>query len=79
MAFDYSKLRGRIIEKYGSCQAFGVAMGRSKVWVSTRLNNVVAWSTDEITEACEPEKLDIAPEEIPVYFFTPKFDKSNIV
>lgn len=73
MPFDYSKLRGRIIEKYGSCKAFGAAMGRSKVWVSTRLNNVVPWSTDEITEACEPEKLDIAPEDIPTYFFTPKF------
>ena len=72
MAFDFGKLRGRIIDKYGSCKAFGVAMGRSKVWVSTRLNNVVPWSSDEIVEACKPERLDIAPEEIATYFFTPK-------
>lgn len=73
MGFDYGKLRGRIIEKYGSCRAFGAAMGHSGVWVSTRLNNVVPWSTDEIKDACAPDKLDIAPAEIPAYFFTPKF------
>lgn len=73
MGFDFSKLRGRIIEKYGSCRAFGVAMGRSPVWVSTRLNNVVPWSADEIAQASAPDKLDIAPEAIPEYFFTPKF------
>ena len=73
MGFDFRKLRGLIVEKYGTCKAFGAAMGHSSVWVSTRLNNVVPWSSDEIAEACKPEKLDIAPEEIPDYFFTPKF------
>ena len=73
MGMDYSKLRGRIIEKYGSCKAFGAAMGHSSVWVSTRLNNVVPWSTDEIRTACAPDKLDISPADIPAYFFTPLF------
>lgn len=73
MPFDFSKLRGRIVEKFGTCGNFATTMGKSKVWVSTRLNNVVPWSSDEIAEVCKPEKLDIAPEEIPDYFFTPKF------
>ena len=73
MGFDFLKLRGRIIEKYGSCKAFGAAMGRSGVWVSTRLNNVVPWSSAEIAEVCKPDCLDIAPEDIPAYFFTPLF------
>lgn len=73
MKFDYSKLRGRIVEKFGSCTKFAASMGKSKVWVSHRLNNVVPWSTDEIAEACKPERLDIAPEEYSCYFFTPKF------
>lgn len=73
MKFDFSKLRGRIVEKFGTCAKFAASMGRSKVWVSTRLNNVVPWSADEIAEACKPERLDIAQEDIPYYFFTPKF------
>lgn len=73
MPFDYSKLRGRIVEKFGTCTKFAASMGRSKVWASTRLNNVVPWTSDEIAEACKAERLDIAPEEITDYFFTPKF------
>ena len=73
MQFDFSKLRGRIIERYGSCAAFASDMGKSSVWVSSRLNNVVHWAADEIAEAIKPERLDIPPEEIPAYFFKPKF------
>ena len=71
MAFDFSKLRGRIVEKYGSCDRFATAMGRSKVWLSSRLNNIVQWRGEEMKEAAA--LLDIAPEDIPLYFLTPKF------
>lgn len=71
MAFNFSKLRGRIVEKYGSCGRFAAAMGHSKVWLSSRLNNVVPWRADEIRDAAA--LLDIAPEEIPKFFLTPKF------
>ena len=71
MAFDFRKLRGLIIEKYGSCYRFAAAMGRSKVWLSSRLNNVVPWRPEEIREAVA--LLDIAPEEIHLYFLTQKF------
>lgn len=73
MQFDFRRLRGRIIEKYGSCAAFAADLGRTPVWISSRLNNVVHWSSDEIAEAIKPERLDISPEEIPAYFFAPKF------
>lgn len=71
MAFDFRKLRGRIIEKYGSCDKFAAAMGRSKVWLSSRLNNIVQWRAEEMREAAA--LLDIDPEEIPRYFLVPKF------
>ena len=73
MPFDFSKLRGRIVEKYGTCEKFAAAMGKSKTWISTRLNNAIPWSTDEIQEVCGPQLLDIPADEIHVYFFTPKF------
>lgn len=73
MQFDFGRLRGRIIEKFGSCAAFAESIGRSSVWLSNRLNNVVHWASDEIAEVCKPDRLDIPPEEIPAYFFTPKF------
>lgn len=72
MQFDFSRLRGRIIEKYGSCSAFAKAIGRSAVWLSYRLNNVVHWASDEIAEVCTPDRLDIPPEEYHSYFYTPK-------
>jgi hypothetical protein len=71
MAFDFSKLRGRIVEKFGSCARFAAAMGHSKVWLSSRLNNVVPWRAEEMREAAA--LLGIAPEEIPAYFLTPLF------
>ena len=71
--FDFSRLRGRIVEKYGSCSAFAEAMGYSSGWLSNRLSNVVHWAGDEIAEACRPDRLDIPPEKYHHYFFVPKF------
>lgn len=73
MPFDFSKLRGRIVERFGNCRRFAAAMGESPGWISVRLNNVVPWGADEIKKACEPELLDIDPGDIPTYFFTPQF------
>lgn len=73
MPFDFSKLRGRIIEKFGTCERFAEEVGRSKSWISARLNNVIPWGADEIRDVCRSELLDIPAEEIPVYFFTQKF------
>ena len=73
MEFDFSRLRGRIVERYGSYTAFAESLGKSSVWISNRLNNVVHWSSDEIHEVCQPERLDIPPEEIHLFFYARKF------
>lgn len=75
MAFDFSRLRGRIVEKFGSCDRLAAAMGRSKVWMSSRLNNVVQWRAEEMREAAA--LLEIPAEDIPAYFLTPKVPLSG--
>lgn len=72
MEFDFSKLIGRIVERYGTRSAFAADNGYSESAVSYRLNNKIPFDADEIYRLCLPEKLDIQPEDIPTYFFTPK-------
>ena len=70
MLFDFSRLRGRIVEKYGTCDNFAAAMGHSKVWLSSRLNNTVQWRASEIRSAAA--MLGIPDEAIPAYFLNLK-------
>lgn len=67
---DYSKLRGAIREKYGTQQAFALAMGMSEASLSAKLNGHTEWQTDEIVKACE--LLGIPLELAHEYFFCPK-------
>lgn len=69
MSFDYSKLKGRIVEKYGTIEQFSEAMGLSVNTISKYLNNKVPWKQTNINAAVRV--LDIQPEEISLYFFTP--------
>ena len=75
--FDFSKLIGRIIEKYGSRSAFAAAIGYSESALSYRLNNRIAFDIEEIYNICLPEYLDIEAQDIPAYFFTPKSSKNR--
>lgn len=68
--FDYSKIRGKIKEVFGTQSAFAEVMHMSPVSLSEKLNNKVQFSQKEIDKACD--MLEIAKEEIPIYFFTPK-------
>ena len=68
--FDYSKLRGRIKEKFGTQAAFAAAMEMSGVSLSDKLNNKVQWNQKEIDKGSD--LLEIQKEEIPDYFFTTK-------
>lgn len=68
MAFDYSKLRGKIREVFKTQSAFAKAMGISTTSLSVKLNNNVEFSQKEIEKAVELLKID--KEDIPVYFFT---------
>lgn len=70
MMFDYSKLRGKIREVYGTQFDFAEAMGMSAVSLSEKLNNKTQFTQKEIDEACE--LLQIKKEEIPIYFFMSK-------
>lgn len=44
MVFNYSKLRGKIREVYGTESAFAVALGMGRVSLSQRLNNAAEFS-----------------------------------
>ena len=70
MTFNYSKLKGRIIEKYGSQMAFTKAFGVSENTFSLKMNNRVRFSTDDIMLITK--LLDIPENEIGDYFFAPK-------
>ena len=70
--FDYSKLIGRIIEKFGTRRAFAEAVGISENSMSQKLSNKMAITTDDIMEWSKPELLDIPHNHIGVYFFTLK-------
>ena len=68
MKFDYSKLRGRIIEKFGTVEKFADAMGLSKASLSSKLNHGTSFGQKQIPQACF--LLDIKAEEVGRYFFT---------
>ncbi len=74
MAFNYNKLRGKIVEKYGNQSIFSEKFGVSENTMSLKLNNKVRFTSDDIVKASE--MLDIPPDEVGVYFFTLKVSKS---
>lgn len=63
----YAKLRGRIVEKYGTQGAFAAAMGWREALLSAKLNNKSAWTFTEVMKACK--LLDIFQHEAHEYFF----------
>lgn len=66
MSFEYNKLRGRIIEKYGTLKAFADDLDISYVAVSKKLNNLTGFSQKDIVIWCE--KLDIDINDAPLFF-----------
>lgn len=73
--YDFSKLKGKIKELFGTQEAFANAMGISPPTMSYKLNGVTEWTQDEIVKAIK--LLNIPPEEIHVYFFTQKVEKNS--
>lgn len=73
--FDYSKLRGRIKEKYSNEGLFAKSLGLSSVSLGSKLNNKVGFKSQEIKKTCD--LLSIEPEEIKDYFFTLKTKKTS--
>ena len=68
--FNYSELEGRIIAKYGSRKSFAKALGTSSGNLSMLLNGKTNWTSDKIYKA--QKLLEIEPEFVSAYFFTPK-------
>lgn len=67
MAYDYRKLRGRIIEKYGTLKDFAVDMKWSDRTLSLKMNCKVFWKQPEIMKATK--LLEIPSNEVIDYFF----------
>ena len=67
---DTSKLRGRIVEKYGTIEKFSDAIGKTRQAVSNYLNGKVNLSQETIIQWSE--MLEISESDIPAYFFTQK-------
>lgn len=70
MKFDYSKLKGKIREKYGSDKKFAEALSIGRVSLSMRLNNKLEFTQSEIIKSVE--LLNLTPDLIPDYFFKEK-------
>ena len=75
IVFDFSKLRGRIKEIYGTQTAFAVAMLMNEATLSNKLNNNVEFSPKEIIRACL--LLSIELKDVNIYFFTLKVQKNE--
>lgn len=69
MSYDYSKLRGRIVEKFGTLKAFSNAMGWSERTNGLKLNGSVEWSQNEIIKASALLDIAVGTEEMQLYFF----------
>ena len=72
--YDYSTLRGRIIEKCGSMKRFAELLGQSNRTVSLKMQNEVRFSQDDIASSIEILELD----EVRPYFFKLKVHKSEL-
>lgn len=68
MSMTYSKLRGRIVEKFGTITAFSEVLGKKVQTVSRKLNSDLGFTKDDILDWCE--LLEIPKEEIGIYFFS---------
>lgn len=67
MKYNYSKLLGKIKEKYGTQENFARALGIGRVSLSQRLNSKLEFSQNEMNKSIELLGLD--PLDIPAYFF----------
>ena len=67
-AYDYSKLKGRIIEKYGTQLALAKKIGWSERTLSLKLNGKVPFSQKDIEQMLKA--LGLGRKDIQTYFFT---------
>lgn len=75
MEYDYSRLRGRIREKFGSEGNFADKIGMNRSTFSLKCGNKSEFTQDEIFRILQALGLDAA--DIGNYFFTPVVEKSQ--
>ncbi|MBO7732811.1 MAG: DUF739 family protein [Methanobrevibacter sp.] len=63
----FSKLKGRIIEKFGTQKRFAEVLGMHNNLVSQRMQKKIAFSKDDMLKW--GKLLDIPPEQFYEYFF----------
>ncbi len=74
MAFQYNKLRGRIVEIFGSQSRFAEAIGQSEQTITAKLSGKSSFTQDNIIKWCEA--LDIDQNDIGNYFFAHRLSNS---
>lgn len=67
MGFEYNKLRGRIVEKYGTQAKFAQELGISSTAMSEKMTGKTTFSQRDIEKW--RQLLDIDSEDIGKYFF----------
>lgn len=69
--FDYSKLKGRIVERFGSVTKFAAVTGVKVNTLNVTLRKGAPLKGHLLYKFAEV--LEITQAEIPTYFFVPKF------
>ena len=67
MPYSYNKLRGRIVEMYGTQERFAEALGMTKQGLSLKMTGKTEFSQRDMNRWCE--LLNIPKEQIVDYFF----------
>jgi hypothetical protein len=67
--YNHDKLRGKIYEKFKNINAWGEAIGLTRITAHKRLQGKHPFTQDEIFAMIQI--FEIKPEEIMLYFFTP--------
>lgn len=75
--FETAKLRGRIVEKYGTLKAFAAAVGNSESFISQYMNGKKV--LDQRMIESWAAALDIPSSEYDVYFFVRKVHDMELV
>lgn len=65
--YDYSRLRGRIVEKYGSMSHFADSVGMTRVSVSNRITGKIMFTVEDVDKWAT--LLDIDVTDLHRYFF----------
>ncbi len=72
--YDYSKLEGKIVEKFGTQGKFAKAMSLSERSISLKLSNKRPWKQSEMLKSADI--LEFPYSEMQDYFFTLKVQRA---